>query len=241
MARGIQKHNSSRQVIHMPVIDEDDFTTDVTITIPRFGWRVARAFLSCQAQEVATYDMLTHTTYYETPDAEEFDQIQASIDQTLAAEPTEETGGEMPIPGEIRMFGKIFLPDGWYLCDGSAYSPTEYPVLYSAIGYTYGNDAGDFLVPDLQDRFPFGASYDHQPGEIGGEETHVLTTAEMPSHRHRTIVHDGTGAQPYFRSGTSVGYGMYSYVDYEGGGEEHNNMPPYTAILFGIYGDLPED
>lgn len=52
------------------------------------------------------------------------------------------------------------VPDGWHICDG-----------------TEG-------TPDLQGKFILGSSTDHTVGSTGGEETHALTTNEMPSHNH---------------------------------------------------------
>lgn len=56
--------------------------------------------------------------------------------------------------GSIMPFGGVNIPDGWLLCDGSAYSATEYPELYAAIKDTWGTPgAGQFLVPDLRGQF----------------------------------------------------------------------------------------
>lgn len=52
--------------------------------------------------------------------------------------------------GMITAYGtnSTVLP-GWLLCDGSSYNPVEYVSLYNLIGFTYGNNAGDFLVPNM--------------------------------------------------------------------------------------------
>ena len=52
------------------------------------------------------------------------------------------------------------IPSGWLLCNGSN------------------------GTPDLRDRFIVGAGSSYGVGNIGGEATHTLTTAEMPNHNH---------------------------------------------------------
>lgn len=55
--------------------------------------------------------------------------------------------------GAILHFPTDNLPAGWILCDGSFYSTTLYPLLFSKIGYTYGGSGTSFRVPDLRGEF----------------------------------------------------------------------------------------
>ncbi len=67
--------------------------------------------------------------------------------------------GEAFVPiGSIFPFASTQVPLGYLLCDGALVSRTEYPVLYQAIGTTYGSGAGGsyFRLPDLRGRFPLG-------------------------------------------------------------------------------------
>jgi len=85
---------------------------------------------------------------------------------------------------------------GWMKCDGSALSRTTYSTLYNVIGTTYGsNNASDFCLPDCQGRALFAAGQpnggnityrDHNLviGERFGNQKHLLTVSEMPSHTH---------------------------------------------------------
>jgi microcystin-dependent protein len=71
---------------------------------------------------------------------------------------------EFLIPaGTIMPFAGIELPNPpggtwWLLCDGSTVDKSDYPNLFSAIGYTYGKTiiASQFKLPDLRGRFPLG-------------------------------------------------------------------------------------
>lgn len=57
--------------------------------------------------------------------------------------------------GEIRMFGGTFAPMDWAFCDGSTMPISQYDVLYSLIGTTYGGDGvTNFKLPDLRGRIP---------------------------------------------------------------------------------------
>lgn len=110
--------------------------------------------------------------------------------------------------GMMQLWPASTAPAGgyWLLCDGSAVSQTTYPDLYALLGSTYnkgGETAGTFRLPDLRGRFPIGynSTGDYTPqwtttagvdtnissvalGTEGGEETHLLTTAELASHTH---------------------------------------------------------
>jgi microcystin-dependent protein len=95
-------------------------------------------------------------------------------------------------------------PSGWLMCDGSAVSRITYAGIYAVCGTIYGVGDGSstFNLPDLRSRFPLGSSSysgtwsssgsltTRQPGQTGGEETHVLVTAELASHSH-TITDPG--------------------------------------------------
>ena len=93
--------------------------------------------------------------------------------------------------GDLKVSGGSKVPTGYLLCDGAPYARTDYANLYSVIGVAFG--AGDgtttFNVPDLRGRVPMGAGAGagltaRALGARGGEESHVLSAAEMPSHGH---------------------------------------------------------
>ena len=94
--------------------------------------------------------------------------------------------------GTIMLFAGNFAPRDWLFCDGSELLITSYEELFSIIGNTYGGDGvTTFKLPDLRGRVPLGTGngpglLPYELGQAGGQETHMLTTLEMPVHNHLT-------------------------------------------------------
>ncbi len=105
----------------------------------------------------------------------------------------------------------------------------------------------------IQDRFLLGAGLTYSGGAVGGEASHVLTTNEMPSHHHSVLGADRAkdsycyAASTHSTNGSAVlggppkntnvhayydngGYISDPYIANTGGGQAHNNMPPYLAV-----------
>lgn len=82
-----------------------------------------------------------------------------------------------------------------------------------------------------------GVKADHNIKD-GGEDTHTLTAEEMPSHRHGLIRELQPQSYNYgcveasgsITNSSVGGSGATQYTDYAGGGQPHNNMPPYKQI-----------
>ena len=91
----------------------------------------------------------------------------------------------------------------------------------------------------LQGRFLLGMSSSYPAGSQGGEATHTLTASEMPSHSH-VALYGTDGAIDDFLGGSTADYGVrpgsgnatsHAYnTSSTGGGQAHNNMPPYLSV-----------
>jgi microcystin-dependent protein len=110
--------------------------------------------------------------------------------------------------GALMPYAGASAPTGYLLCDGSSVSSSTYLALHAVISNTYGGSAYtgagalSFNLPDLRGRLPMGAGTGTGQNASGtgapsgtaqtartrgqwlGEETHLLTTSEMPSHNH---------------------------------------------------------
>jgi microcystin-dependent protein len=163
-----------------------------------------------------------------------------------------------PFIGEIRMFGGNFAPQGWALCDGSLLPISEYDVLYTLIGTTYGGDGQTtFALPDLRGRFPVhqgtGGGQTVVMGQSGGTETVTLTRNQLPAHTHQLTGSSAAMSQsPANALPAQWDEGQYSTapptaaslapsaVSAAGGSTPHENRSPYLAVgfiiaLFGVY------
>lgn len=89
----------------------------------------------------------------------------------------------------------------------------------------------------IKDRFLLSAGDTYKAGSIGGEEEHILTVDEMPTHNHELVrpawysYEWQTGGQIYMeQSTTSLTVLDDTHIQFAGGSQPHNNMPPYTTV-----------
>lgn len=152
-----------------------------------------------------------------------------------AAQLPEQAAPPAAIPaGALMSFAGSATPDGWLLCDGREVSRTAHAALFIAIGTRWG--AGDgtttFNLPDYAGRFVLGAGGGYALATQGGAATHTLTVDEMPTHRHGMATgryggqNDEPGAKEPF---TGALDDAPTATGDAGGGQAHNNMPPYAV------------
>ena len=94
----------------------------------------------------------------------------------------------------------------------------------------------------ITDRFLIGAGGSYAPGSTGGEANVTLTEEQTPPHRHDVIDGD-TGVLIGLNTGVGVdgitispsswnntnNVGKPLFTTFTGGGQAHNNLPPYLA------------
>lgn len=140
------------------------------------------------------------------------------------------------IPGELRMWPGTVLPTQaqfgkWVWADGAVYAVATYPKAAANIASqwrTFGgaSDPGapNFRVPDMRgltpvglDQMPGGARANRMTRSVAitiagrtGEETHIVTVAEMPAHGH-SLNDPGHLHAGVFGNGESIG-GQYPNI-----------------------------
>ncbi len=157
---------------------------------------------------------------------------------------------------EIRLVGFNFAPAGWAFCDGQILPIAQNTALFSLLGTTYGGDGmNTFALPNLQGMTVLGAgqgsglSY-RDLGATSGSETVTLIPSEIPLHTHAVQAVDalGTTNAPAGNTWASARYGRLTEKTFStsgaaiavsatafaaaGGGQPHNNMPPYLVMNY---------
>ena len=84
-------------------------------------------------------------------------------------------------------------------------------------------------------QFLLGAGGSYQAGNTGGEANHVLSVSEMPSHTHQFAYQDNSSQQSVSRNASTSKYvsgwrPVSGTIIETGGGQAHNNMPPYIVV-----------
>ena len=158
-----------------------------------------------------------------------------------------------PFVGEIRLVGFNFNPVGWvFMCNGSLLAISQYEVLYTLIGTTYGgNGVTSFALPDLRGRAPihFGNGVGLSPyviGQQGGVTGVTISTQQLPSHSHAIAASSSPGSAMtptgnYFGptsesvfTPTGNPVAMSTIVGNAGGNQPHENRQPFLAMTYVI-------
>jgi microcystin-dependent protein len=160
-----------------------------------------------------------------------------------------------PVPiGSITPFFSSTLSSGWLLCDGSPID-TKYAELISIVGNN---------TPDLRGRLIVGSQgkgnylKDRPLLQPGGEDTHILTINDIPSHNHS--INDSGNHQHTYTSpvdtetvsnnghffaniegnttsnaigdGTDAAGNHTHTIEFTGNDEAHENMMPSLALNY---------
>jgi len=184
------------------------------------------------------------------------DGIDAADPDVVIGGRVKDKSGYLAPVGTITMYGGWVAPEGWLICDGSLVSASTYADLYSVIANIYGGNSTSFALPNLKGRVVVGkdpgdASFDYM-NEMGGEKTHTLTTAEIPSHSHNVdpplvyTTSNGAHSHQYTDPGIGSLQGLShdtngSAVEYPtaNGGTTSSAGDHYHSFDMGTFNSLP--
>lgn len=148
--------------------------------------------------------------------------------------------------GELRIVAFNFPPKGWAFCNGQIMAIQQNAALFSLLGTTYGgNGVQNFQLPNLQGRAPMHVGDQSPQGQQAGEANHTLIVAELAPHTHAIAgTSDAPSQTPVGSWPSSSGHLPYaptpnttlhpSAINPGGGGQSHNNLPPYLVVNFCI-------
>lgn len=170
-------------------------------------------------------------------------EVTAGTDNTKIVTP-KAIGDALFFAGDLKPTARVSAPTGWLLCQGQAISRTTYAALFTAISTKYGVGDGSttFNIPNLKGKVPIGLDSGdgdfNDRGNTGGEKTHTLITAEMPSHAH---AHNHTVAVGYWPTANCAAGAIANSASAgpvttstnatsAGGGGAHQNLQPYVVI-----------
>lgn len=129
-------------------------------------------------------------------------------------------------------------------CEGQTLLRVDYPLLYDAIDTAFHIDPDTFFLPDMRGNMIVGADATNLVGTTGGEKEVTLDMTMIPSHNHTTQPHAHTESTASPTVGAAItgvpvpsafpSVNLTSFetvvVDNVGGGQPHNNMPPFVAV-----------
>lgn len=120
--------------------------------------------------------------------------------------------GALPVGTVILWYGfSDQAPDGWAFCDGQN-------------------------RPDLGGRFVVGAGNRYHVGDTGGAETVTLSGGQLPPHSHGYELRDDNNRDKpdWIGENHGVWHGGDKTVQTtsSGGGQPHENLPPYRALRY---------
>jgi len=200
--------------------------------------------LSVQVRDVPEYRRAIAGALLELTYGKNWSAEAGGVDPEIVAEHMLEmfgtlTEGRCIVVGDILLMATDNLPPNRLWCDGSSYPVSTYPLLFDAIGYTFGGGAGVFRVPDFRGRVPVGAGSGsgltaRTVGDVGGAEQVTLTEQNLPSHNHPAHSHGVGFINGGLEAPANVITELPGNTGDTGSGSPVDIMPPFLGVRYAI-------
>lgn len=212
-----------------------------------YFWSKIKSYISNASVLKATNDSTNqqiNTTYIKDISIEGTTLKYTKGDNTTSTQTTQDTIYSLPVASSTEL-GGIKIGSGLSISDDGVLSTSEGSsgggsfdeatifLIAHPIGSYYWSD-NSASPADLyggtweriKDRFLWAAGDNDVIGNTGGEKTHKLTISEIPSHNHGVSI---VSANNVWGPNYSNGISHKESTKNVGGGQAHNNMPPYLV------------
>jgi hypothetical protein len=126
-------------------------------------------------------------------------------------------------------------PAGWLLLDGSTYAVADYPELAALLPiHLLAGD--DFVLPDVENAFPYGVLHQYDGSSVEGSNVLNLTVGQLPSHNHSytppTLTIDAeTPVVPV----PTAGIGAPTVTGNTGDGDDIDTRPRRFGLVYAVF------
>ncbi len=168
---------------------------------------------------------------------------------------------QSPYVGEVVLVPYNFAPTGWMFCEGQLLPISQYDVLFTLIGTTFGGDGvTNFALPDYRGRVPISAGthsgITYTLGEQAGVENVTLASNQMPIHTHtvnadstagtskspkNALIASDAGKIPQYGANVRT-TGSAAEIVPAGGSQPHEILQPYNTFhwIISLSGVFPQ-
>jgi hypothetical protein len=126
-------------------------------------------------------------------------------------------------------------PAGWLLLDGSTHASTDYPEL-SALLPVHLISGANFVLPDVENAFPFAVLDEDGGSAVAGSNVLTLTVAQLPAHNHTytppvLTIEAETPSVPI----PTAGIGAPTTTGNTGDGDDIDTRPKRFGLVYAVF------